>query len=230
MYYKNMSRAVIAPDEYYHIYNRGVNKQPVFLNDADYVRMLLLIIFLQSPKTLYNAGWYVKNFIKTGSFGFSDETINELLSDRTVELVSFILMPNHFHLFVRELEEGGISKYLQRIEIAYTKYFNIKYRKSGYLLQGPYQSVHVSTNEQVLHLSAYIHKNCSELKGWRGKEQIYPWSSYQDVTGENRWGQLLKHDIISEQFSNPEEYKYFVRTSGAKELDEDLWMDSIGDD
>ena len=50
------------------------------------------------------------------------------------------------------------------------------------------------------------------------------------MTGENRWGQLLKHDIISEQFSNPEEYKYFVRTSGAKELDEDLWMDSIGDD
>lgn len=220
-----MPRAVIAPDEYYHIYNRGVNKQPVFLGDVDYFRMLTLITFLQSPRPIYNTNWYVKKLIKTGHLDLNNKIINELLFDRTVELILFALMPNHFHLLVRELEEGGISKYLQRIEIAYTKYFNIKHGRFGYLFQGPYQSVQVSSNEQALHLSAYIHKNCSELKGWSGKEHKYPWSSYHDILEGNRWGQLLKHDIVSEQFLNPEEYKHFVETSGVKELDEDLIID-----
>ena len=220
-----MPRTLIAPGEIYHIFNRGINKQPVFLNEPDYVRMLFLILFLQSEEILNNIGRHTKNFIKHGDFGLSKNTLVEILKNRTVELISFVLMPNHFHLFVHEVEEGGISKYLQRIEIAYTKYFNAKYRRSGYLFQGPFQSVHIDSNEQTLYLSAYIHLNPKEIKQWKGKEQYYQWSSYQDLIKENRWGELLKHDIVSGQFSNSEEYEHFVRTSGAKELDEDARID-----
>lgn len=220
-----MPRAIISPDEAYHVFNRGINKQQIFLENSDYVRMLFLILFLQSNEVFYNIGRNVKNFIKNGNFDVPENIIAEILKNRTVELISFSLMPNHFHLFVLELEEGGVSRYLQRIEIAYTKYFNTKYRRSGYLFQGPFQSVHTDTNEQVLYLSAYIHLNPKEIKQWKNKEHFYPWSSYQDLIKENRWGKLLKHDIISGQFSNPEEYKDFVQTSGAKELDEDLLMD-----
>ena len=134
-------------------------------------------------------------------------------------------MPNHFHLLIQESKEGGVSAYIQRIEIAYTKYFNTKYKRSGYLFQGPFRSVHVNSNRQLLYLSAYIHRNPREMKKWQDKEHIYPWSSYQDIVKENRWGELLKYQAITEQFASPEEYKEFVKTSKAKELKSEFLID-----
>jgi len=220
-----MPRALIAPGEHYHIFNRGVKKDDVFLEEADYVRMLFLILFLQSDESMFNIGRYVKNFLRFKTFNIPENTIGNIAKNKSVELVEFILMPNHFHLLVREVKEGGISLYLQRVEIAYTKYFNTKYRKSGYLFQGPYQSVHIESNEQLLHLSAYIHKNIGEFKKWKDKEYSYRWSSYQYYLGKNGWQGLLVPGIILGQFKTPEEYKNFVETSGVKEFDPDLLID-----
>ena len=128
-------------------------------------------------------------------------------------------MPNHFHLTVKEVAEGGISQYMQRVLNAYTKYYNAKYNKFGHLFQGPYKIVHIEDNRQLLHLSAYIHRNPRELKKWRQKEDKYPWSSYQDYVFENRWGNLLSQNIISDQFESKHEYHNFVKTSTAKTLD-----------
>ena len=160
----------------------------------------------------------INNFMDKERFGVSKEKLEEIISKRTVELCAFAIMPNHFHLLVHELKEGGISFYLQRIENAFTKYFNISRERSGYLFQGPYQSVHVKTNDHLLYLSAYIHRNPHELDGWNNREQKYFWSSFQDYIGQNRWGELLKPNIIIEQFRNPKEYLRYVKTSGAKEL------------
>ncbi len=125
-------------------------------------------------------------------------------------------MPNHFHILMREIKTGGISKYMERIQKAYTKYFNAKYEKTGHLFQGPFQIVHIKNNDQLLYLSSYIHRNPREIKEWEDKEHQYPWSSYQDYIKENRWEKLLKTDIISGQFSSPEDYKNFVDSSVAK--------------
>jgi putative transposase len=132
-------------------------------------------------------------------------------------LINFTLMPNHFHLIIRELKEGGISQYMQRVLNAYTKYYNTKYKISGHLFQGPFQIVYIKNDNQLLYLSAYIHRNPGEIKEWTGKEHIFPYSSYQDCINKNRWGELLKTDIITEQFSTGEKYKSFVETSGAKD-------------
>lgn len=223
-----MPREKIAPGEYYHIYNRGVAKQAIFYDNSDYIRMLFLILFCQAPLPIYNAGQHVKIFLKQRSFNLSKKLHQKILAKRNVELASFALMPNHFHLKVLEQRESGIASYLQKIEIGYTKYFNTKYKRSGYLFQGPFQSVHVKTNEQALHLSAYIHRNPRELAGWKNKEHNYNWSSYQDYIKENRWGEFLKRDLILEQFSSPKEYREFVETSPAKVdkiLDPDLMLD-----
>lgn len=129
-------------------------------------------------------------------------------------------MPNHFHLIVKELEEGGIAKYMQRILTAYTKYFNLRHTKSGHLLQGSYKSVFLEDDRQFMHVSAYIHKNPTELKNWKGNEDKYPWSSYQDYILENRWGKLLSRDLILDHFSEKkgnDSYRNFVETSSAKE-------------
>ena len=76
-------------------------------------------------------------------------------------------MPNHFHLILQEVKEGGISQYMQRVLNAYTKYYNKKYEISGHLFQGPYKSVHIKDDPQLLYLSAYIHNNVRELKSWK---------------------------------------------------------------
>ena len=111
---------------------------------------------------------------------------------------------------------------MQRVLNSYAKYYNTKYEKSGHLFQGKYKAVHIESNEQLLYLSAYIHRNPRELHEHRGEEELYQWSSLGDYVNENRWGQLLVPDIILEQYKNKDEYKKFVSTSIAKLLEEEL--------
>lgn len=214
----------IAIDEYYHIYNRGNNKKDIFIEERDWIRFLFLVLHLQSPLKFGHIGREVSHFGKHRVFA-TREVVPEILKNRTVELTTFVFMPNHFHLTMTELKEGGLSEYMQRIQDAYTKYFNIKYKTIGHLLQGPYKAVHIKNNNQLLHLSAYIHRNSRELTGWKNKEHLYPWSSYQDYL-QNRWGELLKPGIVLEQFDTPEDYKNFIKTSSAKEkLPDNLLID-----
>lgn len=213
-----MRKIKIVENEYYHILNRGNNKQPIFKDERDRIRLLFLILYLQSPITFNNVGRQVSYYIKHQVFNVSKRTVNEILNNRYVEVVSFTLMPNHFHLIVHELKGKGISQFMQRVLGGYTKYFNTKNKTSGHLFQGPFQTVHVKDNNQLLYLSAYIHRNIREIKEWTNKERLYYWSSYQDFIGEKRWGDLLKADIIIEQFSSRDKYKSFVEKSGAKDL------------
>lgn len=216
-----MKRESIALGEHYHIYNRGNNKGNIFLDNRDWIRFLFLVLSHQTNLLITNIGRYVSNFIERQRFDISEKVMKKILENRIVELEAFVLMPNHFHLLVYEKEEGGISKYMQRIQDSHTKYINIKYGKSGHVFQGVFQRVRIESNEQLLHLSAYIHRNPRELRQWKDKEYLYPWSSYQDYINRNRWDKLLKQDLIIDQFSNPKEYKEFVETSGTKLLLDD---------
>lgn len=214
-----MRNIKIAPGEYYHIFNRGVNKQLIFHETTDWARFLFLILHFQSPVIFQNIGRPTKEFVKHSVFNINSD---EIIKKRYVELTAFCLMPNHFHLIVKEVKEGGISQYMQRVLNSYTKYFNTKYKKSGHLFQGPYKAVHVENNEQLLYLSAYIHRNPREFTNWSGKEDKYQWSSYQDLVKQNRFEKLINSDIITDQFKNKNDYNNFVKTSGAKILKQDL--------
>ena len=221
-----MRKIKISIGEYYHIYNRENNKQSIFFDERDWVRFLFLVLHFQSSVTFPQVGRLVSDFVKHSVFDIGEDEARKLLKNRYVELVSFALMPNHFHLIVREVKESGISQYMQRVQNAYTKYSNIKHKKFGHLFQGPFQVVRIEDNEQLLHLSAYIHRNPREIKQWKNKESNYPWSSFQDYIGKNRWGELLKHQIITEQFSDSKEYSKFVETSGTKlDFDEKIVLD-----
>ncbi len=211
-----MRKVKITVGEYYHIYNRGNNKQDIFLDNGDRIRFIFLILYFQSSINFTQIGRSVALYIKRSVFGVPVKRLKRLIENRYVELISFTLMPNHFHLIVHEFKENGISQYMQRVLNAYTKYFNTKHEKSGHLFQGPFQIVHIENNEQLLHLSAYIHRNQREIKQWKDNEHQFPWSSYKDYVIGNRWGELLKQQIITEQFSSPQEYRNFVDTSGTK--------------
>lgn len=201
----------ISPGEHYHIYNRGMGKQTIFHDKGDRLRFIFLILYCQSRIKFQNIYRLVREFSKTLKCSADSE---EIAKNRNVELVAFCLMPNHFHLLLKETEEGGVGQYMQRVLNAYTKYFNTKYEKSGHLFQGPYKAVHITDDQQLLYLSAYIHKNSPD---W----ETYVWSSYQDFVEKNRWGNLLTTGVIIDRYENKDEYKSFVQTSTAKEpLDE----------
>ncbi|MFM2357343.1 MAG: hypothetical protein RJA61_80 [Candidatus Parcubacteria bacterium] len=129
--------------EMYHVFNRGVDKRDVYLDKYDYVRFY---------QTLDN-------------FNSVDPIINLRLSKSKrdkkplVEIVAYSLLPNHFHLIVKQLEEGGISEFMRRVSTGYTSYFNEKYSRSGALFQGVFKRVHVSSEEQRQYLFAYVNEN-----------------------------------------------------------------------
>ena len=210
----------IAPDEYYHVFNRAVNKQVIFHDTGDYFRFLFLILYLQSSVVFQQLGRKVKEFIQSRALDSGEE--DEIIKKRRVEVVAFCIMPNHFHLIVKESDEGGIAAYMQRVLTSYSKYYNTKYEKSGHVFQGPYQVVHIADDPQLLHLSAYIHRNCREIPKWFKKEGQYPWSSYQDFIRESSWSGLLVPDIILGQFKSKEKYHNFVNTSPAKLFEGEL--------
>ncbi len=215
-----------APGEYQHIFDRGMQKQPIFETDQDRLRFLFLILTFQGEAVIKNVSREIKQSVQSSTLRISDELKEEVLKDRMVELVLFCLVPNHFHILVRELVDNGISKYMQRVLTAYTKYFNTRHEKSGHLFQGPYKSVHIEDDRQLMHTSAYIHKHPCEIGGWIRKEDKYPWSSYQDCIGENRFGTLLMTDIISGRYmegKGVDSYKKFVSSSPAKEITKELF-------
>ncbi len=212
-----MRKAIIAPGEYYHIFNRGNNRQAIFFNNNDRARFLISALLFQSPLVIKNIDRLSKISVQNLIL-HNKEMVNEIISTRFIELNCFALMPNHFHLIVRENKEGGVAKYLQRLQIAYTRYFNTKNDKIGHHFQGHYKAVRVEDNNQLLYLSTYIHRNPREMKEWKGKEILYPWSSFHDYAYSNRWSGLLKPDIILEQFTKQEEYTQFTNRSYAKTI------------
>ena len=208
----------IAEGEYYHVFNRGAHKTNLFKDERDWLRFLFLVLYCQAPVTIPNTRRFMVPTAAASGFRVPLHFETEIEQKRLVELVSFCIMPNHFHLIVKELSEGGISSYMQRVATGYTMYYNTKYDASGHLFQGRYKTVHIKDNDQLLYLSSYIHRNPRELAKWKGLEQAYPYSSLQDLAGINRWGSLLVGDIITSQFDGTKQsnYRDFVNLSSAK--------------
>ena len=207
-----------AEGEYYHIYNRGVEKRNIFLSTSDYERALFCILafsvgdFHDRMNRINQHGQHLMLAMLTDPI-YIRKFMNK---DPLVRVICFCLMRNHFHLLLEERSKDGISRYMQRLGNSYTKYFNAKYKRSGHLFGSSYQCVHIDDNEYLKYLSRYIHRNPIEsthkkISGNKKKYiKNYPWSSYQDYIFKNRWGGLLSPAIITDQFSSMEEYKEFV--------------------
>lgn len=135
---------------------------------------------------------------------------NSLLNGnkQIVEIVCYCFMPNHFHLLVKQLIDGGITEFVSKLSNSYTKYFNIKHKRVGPLMQGEFKSVLVESNEQLLHLSRYIHLNPS-VSGLVDNLEEYAWSSYLEYIGSNTQ-EVCSKNIILDQFKSPKDYRQFI--------------------
>ena len=179
--------------------------------------MLFLVTHLQSPESIRNISREIARLGTTEVWDTTTDLISQIIKTRYVTLEALAFMDNHLHLMVREDEESGIVRYMQRVLNAYAKYSNTKYETVGHIFQGPYRAVHIEDNNQLLYLSTYIHRNPREIPGIAGKEHEYVWSSYRDYLGPNRFGRLLDPSIILDQFESIDGYRAFVDSSIAKD-------------
>lgn len=142
--------------EYYHIYNRGVDKRTIFLNKNDYKRFILLLHVLNTNENLK-----VRDLLRVNSF---DELLAIKNKTPLVAVGAYCLMPNHFHLLLTPLVKGGISKFMLKLQTSYSMYFNIKNERSGALFQGAFKSQHLDNDEYLKYIYSYIHLNPAKLK------------------------------------------------------------------
>lgn len=140
----------------YHIYNRGVDKRKIFLDKQDCaVFLYYLKLYLSPPETF--------QYTQPLSFRLQHKLLTMNLSQE-IELMAFALMPNHFHLQVRQATKDGIQKFMRRVATSYAQYFNKKYERIGTLFESTYKAVMIETDDQNLYLSAYIHRNPMKLQ------------------------------------------------------------------
>lgn len=157
-----MNRTPFAPDEWYHCYTRGVDKRKVFESDADYNRFLQLLYVCNSRTPIHRS-----NFVgATPEHIFSVERGEPLVS-----VGAYSLMPNHFHLLLKDLSESGdgVSKFMQKLGTSYTMYFNKRRDRVGNLFVKPFRSKHVHDDSYLGRIAQYIHFNPIELfePGWK---------------------------------------------------------------
>lgn len=192
--------------EYYHIFNRGVDKREVFADPRDYERYILSMILMNDEQDGLMIRW--RNFKRSHPGRSPDEFLRLNLSKRKklVEIIAFCCNPNHYHFILRQLEKKGIEKFMQRISTGYTMYFNEKNHRSGSLFQGRFKSTHINSNELLLHLSVYVNCN-SEIHGIE-KAEKYQWCSFPDYIGIRKNG-IINKSAILDQFANAKSYKEF---------------------
>ena len=208
---------VLANDQFYHIFNRGVEKRTIFEYKRDYERAINTIKFYRFKNLPLK---FSKFLIKPKENKF--ELYKKIEKNgELIEIIAYCLIPNHFHLLVKQLQENGISKALSNFTNSYAKYFNTRNNRNGPLFQGIFKAVRVESNEQLLHLSRYIHLN--PIVSFVTKEENledYVWSSLKEYLNTPIKG-FCKKDYILSQFKSIDEYKKFIKDqiSFAKELE-----------
>lgn len=207
------SRKEYGAGGYYHIYNRGVEKRQIFLEDADYKCFLGYMKLYLSPPNI--RGKSLKD--EMGKSIPPSHIPNNFVDE--IDLISFCLMPNHFHLFVKQNTDRGIAKFMQSLMQRYVMYFNKKYTRVGSLFQGRYKTVLITNESHFIYITKYIHRNPLSLyPSGPGPEglQEYKYSSYGNYLRlySQDW---VKPDDIMAYFSktNPNNtYKAFVEDTG----------------
>jgi putative transposase len=168
-----------VPGEFYHLHNSGTEKRILFLDEQDYNHFLFLMYICNTIKSI--------ELRNVGELFERGETI--------IDIGAFCLMPNHFHILVREKIGGGISKYMLKLMTSYSMYFNKKYKRTGKLYEGVFKSIHSNNDNYLKYLYSYIHLNPAKLidKNWK--------------ENKNRNTKKLLEYVFSYPYSSIKEYR-----------------------
>jgi REP element-mobilizing transposase RayT len=142
-----MRKVPLIIGEYFHIFNRGVDKRPIVHDDEDSGRFMQSLLEFNTIEPIGSI--YENSFIRREM-----PPKNPLVS-----FVAYCLNPNHYHFILTSKVENGIQQFMQRFGTGYSLYFNNKYKRCGPLFQGKFKSSHINSNEYLLHVSAYVNLN-----------------------------------------------------------------------
>ncbi len=196
-----------ANEEIYHVFNRSVARQPIFQSPTQYRRVLKLFDYYRYFDQPLRFS-YFNNLEQDKQYEYIN--IRNLTQKPGVEILAFCIMPNHYHLLVKQKSDNGISQFIRIFQNSYAKYFNVKNNRSGAVFQAMFKGVHVETDEQLLHVCRYIHLNpvtaflieATQLK-------FYPWSSFGSYIGIKDLP-FVEKDLILSLFNSKSEYEKFV--------------------
>lgn len=188
----------LVTGQFYHVYNRGSEKRDIFTKPRDYRRFQKTFYYYQfiGPKPSFSR--------------YSKSDLNLFRPDpskRIIDIICYCLMPNHFHFLIRQMKEGGISNFISQLSNSYTKYFNTKYTRVGPLFQGAFKAVLIESDEQLVHLSRYIHLN-PIVSGLVDNLNNYLWSSYLEYINEYRF--FCSSEEILNFYPSIKSYQEFV--------------------
>ncbi|OGM21902.1 hypothetical protein A2714_04555 [Candidatus Woesebacteria bacterium RIFCSPHIGHO2_01_FULL_38_9] len=202
-----MRKLVFANNEIYHVFNRGIEKRDIFTNKREFSRAILTLNYyrlLETPLRLSKALQLEKEkrieFFKSLEQGI-----------KRIEVIAYCLMPNHFHLLLKQTVSGGLQRYLADFQNSYTRYFNTRHNKrNGPLFQGAFKAVHIEDDNQLIHVSRYIHIN-PVVSFLLDEEKLdsYEWSSYPEYVSLGLV-KMCDTDLILRLFKSQRSYRRFV--------------------
>lgn len=195
-----MRKIQLANDEYYHIYNRGVDKRIIFNNNADFSRFLRGMSEFNAIEPI---GSIFENSFRLGS---STPKSAPKPKAELVNIVCYCLNPNHYHMILQQVADRGIEKFMHKVSTGYTNYFNLKNKRSGVLFQGRYKAIHINSNEYLLHLSAYVNLNY-EVHALGSSTPKSSWGEYKKWQGKG----ICEKSAITGNFKNFQDYEKFAK-------------------
>lgn len=180
-------------ESYYHVFTKSIAGYKIFVRDKDYKRMQEII-------------WYYRYERKRGFSKVADFS-KEKFGDKLVKIISYCIMPTHLHFIIGEEKEEGISKFMANILNSYTRYFNLLHNRKGPLWESRFKKVLVETDEQLLHLTRYIHLNPTTA-GLIDKPEDWRFSSYREFLNFNTGLRICEFDDLIDL--EVDQYKKFV--------------------
>ncbi|MEK7541611.1 MAG: transposase [Patescibacteria group bacterium] len=203
-----MERPHFVEGYVYHIYNRGVEKRNIFLEDKDRLRFIADLYEFNDTAPVFNPA--------RQPFEVRLQTRRK---QTLVEILSFCLMPNHYHLMMRQKEGNGITEFMRKLGTGYTNYFNLKYTRVGSLFQGKFKAILLKQEGHLTHLPHYIHLNPLDITmpEWRKRKirnprkimrilQRYRWSSLPDYLGRKNFPSVISPAFLNECIGGPKDF------------------------
>ncbi|MBI2003222.1 MAG: transposase [Candidatus Wildermuthbacteria bacterium] len=219
-----MRKTKIEQGKIYHVFNRGVEKRTTFLSDGDRWRFLQGLYLFNDETTSSNLLFRLEQEKGKMHFGILREYMERQTTERNplTRVMADCLKPNHFHLLLEEIQQDGISRFMQKLGTGYTAYFNKKYDRVGPLFQGAFKAVEIRKEDQLRYVLAYINainpgqELESNLKSTaQNPEEIlrfienYPWSTHYEYL-DKRESIIIDKGIAGELFAGPQSYRNFI--------------------
>jgi len=198
-------RFPIVSGQIYHVFNRSVAKQPIFLDSRDYQRFCEAINFYRFYRPPIRFSYFCR---------LSQNLKNEIMTSqiktgkKLVEIFAFCLIPNHFHFLLKCQENSGVQRFIGNLQNSYAKYFNFKRKRNGAIFQEMFKSVLITSEEQFIQVARYIHLNpySSLLLAKIEDLDSYLWSSWPHYLGKNKYP-FLQENFLGNFYKNRQEMK-----------------------